>query len=176
LLFSTLWLALTSALVSLLLYTLGAPAVAVIELSVGAGLVTVLFVFAFSIIGEDTLDMLTIVPRTLVWGLVIAVVFLLGLFILPLVQQTPIANEPTFSQMLWNQRGLDVLAQIVLIFSGVMGLLGLLVESQPVDEAHSSAAAQSALDAVIAGPVAAEPIHPNGHKLEAELAAGEVHS
>jgi hypothetical protein len=30
--------------------------------------------------------------------------------------------------MLWQQRGLDVLVQIVLVFAGVMGLLGLLAE------------------------------------------------
>jgi len=40
---------------AVLIYLLGAPEVAVIELSVGSGLVTVLFVFAFSITGETTL-------------------------------------------------------------------------------------------------------------------------
>ena len=52
LLVSALWLAGASALVSLWMYILGAPEVAVIELSVGAGLVTVLFVFAINIAGE----------------------------------------------------------------------------------------------------------------------------
>jgi len=33
--------------------------------------------------------------------------------------------------MLWRLRGLDVLVQIVLIFSGVLGLLGLLAEAEP---------------------------------------------
>jgi uncharacterized MnhB-related membrane protein len=50
---SALWLAGASALVALLIYMLGAPEVAVIELSVGAGLVTVLFVFAINIAGEE---------------------------------------------------------------------------------------------------------------------------
>ena len=54
LLISALWLAGTSALAALVMYRLGAPEVAVIELSVGAGLVTVLFVFAINIAGEDT--------------------------------------------------------------------------------------------------------------------------
>jgi len=35
---------------------------------------------------------------------------------------------PAFAEMLWQQRGLDVLVQIVLIFAGVLGLLGLLAE------------------------------------------------
>jgi hypothetical protein len=31
----------------------------------------------------------------------------------------------------WEARSLDVLLQIVMIFSGVLGLLGLLAESKP---------------------------------------------
>ena len=60
---ATIWLAFTSAMVAALIYSLGAPYVAVIELSVGAGLVTVLFVFAFSIVGEATIDEMTIITR-----------------------------------------------------------------------------------------------------------------
>ncbi len=58
LLMSALWLAGASALVALMMYLLGAPEVAVIELSVGAGLVTVLFVFAINIAGEEPLPTL----------------------------------------------------------------------------------------------------------------------
>lgn len=128
LILSTIWLACTSALLATMLYRLGAPQVAVMELSVGAGLVTVLFVFAFSITGEVTHDPTTLVPRPLVWGLSLAIVLLLGWFILPLTDsRSPIAMD-TFRTVLWDQRGLDVMAQIVLIFSGVIGLVGLLSE------------------------------------------------
>ena len=128
LILSTIWLACTSALLATMLYRLGAPQVAVMELSVGSGLVTVLFVFAFSIVGEITQDPNTIVPRPLVWGLSLAMVLLMGWFILPLTDsRSPIAME-SFTTVLWDQRSLDVLAQIVLIFSGVIGLLGLLSE------------------------------------------------
>ena len=53
LLIAALWLAGASALTALMMFRLGAPEVAVIELSVGAGLVTVLFVFAINIAGEE---------------------------------------------------------------------------------------------------------------------------
>src|ERR1044071_1087112 len=46
------WLAGVSALVSMVLYALGAREVAVVELSVGAGLVIILFVFAISLAGQ----------------------------------------------------------------------------------------------------------------------------
>ncbi len=54
-LISAIWLALASALVALDMYLLGAPFIAVIELSVGAGLVTVLFVFAINLTGDEAL-------------------------------------------------------------------------------------------------------------------------
>ena len=124
----TVWLAVTSALVALLLYLLGAPEVAVIELSVGAGLVTVLFVFAFSITGEITFDELTLIPRPLAILLALLSVALMAWFTLPLTQHPTTGEGVTFARILWEQRGLEVLAQVVLIFSGVMGLLGLLAD------------------------------------------------
>jgi uncharacterized MnhB-related membrane protein len=141
---ATLWLAVVSALVSLLLYLVGAPEVAVIELSVGAGLVTVLFVFAFSIVGEQTMDEASIVPRVLVWVLVLLISFLLGWFSLPITTVTGESNLVSFAKTLWQQRGLDVLVQIMMIFSGVMGLLGLLSEARkPVAQALAQPALMS---------------------------------
>jgi uncharacterized MnhB-related membrane protein len=122
----SLWLAVTSAVVALIIYMLGAPEVAVIELSVGAGLVTVLFVFAFSIVGELTVDMTTLLPRAQVWALVLMVSFALGWLVMPLAVEKVPASELSFASTLWRERGLDVIAQIVLIFCGVMGLIGLL--------------------------------------------------
>ena len=52
-----------SASLAALLYALGAHEVAVIELSVGAGLVTVLFVFAINIAGEEPIEIKALVSR-----------------------------------------------------------------------------------------------------------------
>jgi uncharacterized MnhB-related membrane protein len=129
---AAIWLAFSSAMVALLIYILGAPQVAVIELSVGAGLVTVLFVFAFSIVGEATVDTATLIPRPLVWLLILALAFVLAWFIYPMPLPQPETSGMSFGEMLWNQRGLDVIAQVVLILAGVMGLIGLLSESRPI--------------------------------------------
>jgi uncharacterized MnhB-related membrane protein len=136
LLTSTIWLAVTSALISILLYMLGASEVAVIELSVGAGLVTVLFVFAFSIIGETTQDLQTIIPRPLVWAIVLGISLFLGFMTLPLQGSLSSTAEPSLTSLIWEKRGLDTMIQIVLIFSGVLGALGLLTESKQVREQH----------------------------------------
>ncbi|MBN2472242.1 MAG: DUF4040 domain-containing protein [Anaerolineae bacterium] len=132
LLASAIWLAGVSALVSLVMYMAGAPQVAVIELSVGAGLVTVLFVFAISIAGEDAMDVRAIVPRPVGLALVIVTGLLLGWMTLPALGITPPLAESVFAEMLWQERGLDVLVQIVLIFAGVVGVLGLLSEESKV--------------------------------------------
>ena len=138
LLISALWLAGASALVALLIYMLGAPEVAVIELSVGAGLVTVLFVFAINIAGEETLPIRRLIPRPLAWGLLGACLLLIGWLILPRAVLTNIAEDKdSFAQVVWNLRSLDMLLQVILIFSGVLGVVGLLAENSPTGATHS---------------------------------------
>jgi uncharacterized MnhB-related membrane protein len=132
LLISALWLAGCSALVALLMYMIGAPEIAVIELSVGAGLVTVLFVFAINIAGDDPLAVRSIIPRPLAWGLVAAAVLLLGWLALPgFLVDSGAAAQPGFAVVLWRDRSLDLWLQIILIFAGVLGVIGLLAESKP---------------------------------------------
>lgn len=146
LLHSAIWLAGVSALLAIVFYQLGAYQIAVIELSVGAGLVTVLFVFAIGMAGEDQINVRPLIPKALALGLVIAAILLLGWLVFPSGPETAALqlNQPTVmgnaaaAQMteepiqvvIWEQRGLDVLVQVVLIFSGVLGILGLLAEAK----------------------------------------------
>ncbi len=143
LLASAVWLAGVSALLSITLYLLGAHEVAVIELSVGAGLVTVLFVFAISIAGEEAINAPALIPRPLAWGLVILSVLLLGWQVLPVVSISSPFSEPPFASVLWQGRGLDVLVQIVLVFAGVLGVLGLLAEAREPAETYAGEGAKA---------------------------------
>lgn len=137
---STLWLAGLSAIVSIIFYMAGARQLAVIELSIGAGLVTVLFVFAISLAGDEPIPGKPLVPAVLAWALPIAAVALLGWLALSLSPTVATAAEPSFTVALWQQRGLDVLVQVVLIFAGVLGLIGLLAEAKaPLDETMARA-------------------------------------
>ena len=125
---ATIYLACVSALVSAVIYLLGAAQVAVMELSVGAGLVTVLLVYALSVVGDDALDPASVIPKPLAFGAVGTVVILLGLMVFPAVQINVDQGTSTLADSLWQNRVLDVWIQIALIFSGVMGVLGLLSE------------------------------------------------
>jgi uncharacterized MnhB-related membrane protein len=134
LLVTALWLALTSALVSWMMFRLGAAEVAVVELSVGAGLVTVIFVFAINIAGDEALGSHALLPRPLAWFVVVLAGLLLGWMILPplqgesylaMLEQTA-SLQGYFKQVLWHDRSVDVLLQAVLIFAGVLTVLGLL--------------------------------------------------
>ncbi len=133
LLIAALWLAGASALAALLLYRLGAPEVAVIELSVGAGLVTVLFVFAINISGEEPPGALTspvpwpLAALAVAWPLALA-----ATMVLPTVRPAAVLGPADrFATVLWEQRGLDTLLQVVLIVGGVLAVLGLLAARRP---------------------------------------------
>ena len=128
---STLYLACISALTSVVIFMLGATQVAVMELSVGAGLVTVLMVYALSVVGEDALDPTSVISKPLALGLIGAVTIILAWMVYPVVQKSVIAGSLDLASVLWQNRVLDVWIQIVLIFSGVMGVLGLLSERTP---------------------------------------------
>jgi uncharacterized MnhB-related membrane protein len=130
LLYSAMWLAGASALVALLMYMLGAPEVAVIELSVGAGLVTVIFVFAINLAGDETFKVKPLIPKPLAIIFISTAMLLTGWFTLPALNTrlNDLVAVPFVTQTLWEDRTLDILLQVVMIFTGTLGILGLLSE------------------------------------------------
>jgi NADH:ubiquinone oxidoreductase subunit 6 (subunit J) len=152
---SALWLAGCSAILSILMYLLGAFAVAVIELSVGAGLVTVLFVFAISIAGGETIEAKSIIPRWLALIVSLVAIVLLAFMTISSLVSLPAATEPTFSEVLWQQRGLDMLVQSGLLFAAVVGMLGLLSEAKvPAKEKQTVPAKEAQASQSIVKPAA----------------------
>ena len=93
---AALWLAGVSALVAITLYEIGAHEAAVIELSVGAGLVTVLFVFAISIAGDDGMAEQELLPKPLALGLIALFLVILGAMVLPMDELGVSAIESSF--------------------------------------------------------------------------------
>lgn len=130
LLTSVMWLVGLSAAIAVIFYMLGATRIAVIELSVGAGLITVLLVFAISVVGDDIPDTRPIIPLPLAWILVGASTILLGLSFFPAISAADALTDTTFASVFWEDRSLDVILQVFLLFAGVIGVLGLLSSKQ----------------------------------------------
>jgi uncharacterized MnhB-related membrane protein len=129
LLVSALWLAGCSALLALSIALLGAPEVGVVELSVGAGLVTIIFVFAINVAGEETIGLTSVVPRPVAWALMCLFAILLAWLAIPRLVSPALPRDALpFLRALWDERSLDTVLQVALIFSGVLGSLGLLAD------------------------------------------------
>jgi hypothetical protein len=109
-----------------MLYLVGAAIMAVIELSLSVGLITILLVFAISMVGADSPDRRVSHPLNIF--LVAAMLLLVIGLSVPLLAPQPIAAEASFSVTFWQQREADILAQIALIFAGALGVLALLTE------------------------------------------------
>jgi NADH-quinone oxidoreductase subunit J len=127
-------LALTSVVLTLLLFHMGAPLAAVFELSVCAGLITVLF---FSTIGmtrpldaagrvkeRKTLSKrfhpafaVCAVVGVLLWG---------SGYVLEIAP--PQGDSPAVRDVLWGVRQLDLVGQILVMFVGVFGVVVLFKE------------------------------------------------
>ncbi len=127
-------LAFMSALLAVVLYRMDSPYAAVFELSVVAGLITVLFVSAIALTKDEEQVAEARWPLY-VFPLVLA---LAGVAILAAVPAL-FASAPagwgnptaTFGGTLWGLRSLDVLGQIAVIFGGVFGVLALFREKPP---------------------------------------------
>lgn len=131
------WLAGASALTAATLASLGGVQVAVLELSVGAGLVTILLVYAISLAGGDP-EGRSVLSGWLVAGLVM----LLGAFILLIIASSAPAqagvvpaDQPTFATAIWQTRQLDTLLQVVVLFTSGLSLIGFLATAaQPASQ------------------------------------------
>ena len=125
-------LALMSALMAVVLYRMNSPYAAVFELSVVAGLITVLFVSVIALTKEDDEVRearwpLYVFPLSLAAFGLIDLVVMRGLF----ASYQPAgyaAVGASFGATLWGIRSLDILGQVAVIFAGVFGVLALLRE------------------------------------------------
>ncbi len=145
---SAIALALMSALLAVVLYRLNSPYAAVFELSVVAGLITVLFVSVIALTKEE--DQV----REARWPIYVfpLVLAAFGLADLAVMKALFAGYQPagyaavgeSFGATLWGVRSLDILGQVAVIFAGVFGVLVLLRE-KPLT-ARQQAEAEKAKD------------------------------
>ncbi len=129
---AALWLAAVSALIACFLFLIGAQTVAVVELSVGAGLVTVLLVLSISMAGEDAPQVRSVVPVALSAFGVGLITILMALMVWPFNDRSATASEAPLSVLLWTDRSPDLFVHIVVVFSGMLGVLALMKEAGAV--------------------------------------------
>ena len=131
LLYAAISLALASVALAMVLFHYGANVAAVFELSVCAGLITVLFVSTVSLTKNSDQTVESRVPfyflpfvLLLLVGVDLFVVQALAGALAPSPAGTTVpAAGTTFQQVFWGQRTSDILGQISLVLVGVFGIL-----------------------------------------------------
>ncbi len=142
LLIAAISLAVTSIMVTLLMFWLNSPIAAVFELSICAGLITVIFITTISFVKpveqEDLVEnrKRRIKKYVALPVILIIVWFAVSFLIKPLVLALPaIAPETNVANVLWNLRQVDLLGQAIILLVGVFGIVVLFKEGQ-IDEHH----------------------------------------
>lgn len=134
---SAIFLAFASATLGVILFMLGAPWAAVIEVSACSGLVTVIFISAISLsrikkeevqkLYADKKQMKYLPYILIIAGIVIIVAALAGSVALP---GTAVESTEDFREVFWNSRQADILGQIVSILIGGIAVYVLMRESK----------------------------------------------
>ncbi|MCX7006083.1 MAG: NADH-quinone oxidoreductase subunit J [Kiritimatiellaeota bacterium] len=130
-------LAFTSVVLCIVMFKLDAPWAAVFELSVCAGLITVVFISAISLVKpateEERAAHIRFKTRRYFWLPLILLLVGCGLTYIqgkPLPLSLPEAAGTEMRQLLWGPRALDLLGQILVLLSGVWGVVILFKEEK----------------------------------------------
>ena len=137
LLLAAISLAATSIMLTLLMFKLNSPIAAVFELSICAGLITVIFITTISFVKpvaqEDLIE--TRNKRIKKYAALPIILIIVGVVtsyvIKPLVLALPaIVQEKNVANVLWNLRQVDLLGQAIILLVGVFGIVVLFKEGQ----------------------------------------------
>ena len=121
-------LAVASIFLAIIFFKLKSPYIGVFEISVVAGLITVLFITAIALTrGEgdvqESKKALLVFPAFFIAFIIIDIIIMRKLMSnLPALVNP---DEGNFGQVLWGKRTLDLVGQIGIIFAGVFSVLAL---------------------------------------------------
>jgi NADH-quinone oxidoreductase subunit J len=129
LLYVAISLATISVILALVLFNFGANIAGVFELSVCAGLITVLFIATVSLTTDSDQKVETRIPTYFVPLFVLIFIGIDYFIIQWLSHSMPATVEAhpagTFQKVFWELRSADILGQVALIGAGVFGILSL---------------------------------------------------
>ena len=133
-------LAFTSAILSVIMFVLGAPLAAVFELSVCAGLITVVFISACSMNRNRTKEEQAKQQRErnkrfiMLPAILFALTAVLAMVLRPYINDaSPVLGATSSASVqtaLWSERQVDLLGQIVIILTGVYGVIVFFKEAE----------------------------------------------
>ncbi|MCX5657295.1 MAG: hypothetical protein NTZ48_03595 [Candidatus Omnitrophica bacterium] len=133
---SVVGLALTSAILAVIMYRLNSPFAAVFELSVCSGLISVIFITTVGFTQRISKERLRIrkKERLAKFWLLPIILIAAGLLLMRYLKIPDfVACLPPDSQdvrgIIWNMRHLDLLGQIVVLLAGVFGVVILFKEA-----------------------------------------------
>jgi NADH-quinone oxidoreductase subunit J len=129
-------LALTSAILAVMMYRLNSPLAAVFELSVCSGLISVIFITTVSFTQRLSKERLLIRRRErlrrflyLPFIIIVAGLLLIRYLKIPQFELAAAVHGPDVRGVLWNLRHLDLLGQVVILLEGIFGVVILFKEN-----------------------------------------------
>lgn len=134
---AALGLAVTSAIIAVMLFRLDSPLAGVFELSVCAGLITAVFISAISLMKplthKETLELSK--KRIKKYWYLPLILIITGIVfsrtMIPVGFNIPEeAVKPDVRSLIWNSRALDMFGQIIIVLAGVFGTVILFKESK----------------------------------------------
>ncbi len=132
---SAVGLAITSAILAILMFRLCSPIAAVFELSVCAGLIFAIFISAITVTGRITNEQIVLKKKLRLrrfW--LLPVIVIIAAIVLTQIHFHAIFNLPAqpvennVKIILWNMRHLDLLGQVVILLAGAFGVVILFKE------------------------------------------------
>ncbi len=133
-------LALTSALLSVVMFLMGATLAAVFELSVCAGLITVVFISSISMTRIHTSEELREKKKerrkrflpliAVVVGLFAVMLALIWPHMTELIPVAVVTPTSTVQQVIWDKRTTDLVGQAAIILTGVFAVLVFFKEEE----------------------------------------------
>jgi len=130
---SVIGLAVTSVLLTVIMFRMDSPLAAVFELSVCAGLIPAIFISTIGLTARTAPDDMAALRRAKIkryWllpVLLVIVAVMLTRVVLPHVEP-PLATAEGVRDILWNQRQIDLVGQVVVLLAGALGVVVLVKE------------------------------------------------
>lgn len=131
---SAIGLAVTSVVLAIIMFRMAAPLAAVFELSVCAGLITVVFISVISLTRPGTKTASVEKRNRLSYIFLPAVIMSAGLVFALLKYHPEISSLLTqapagdMRRVLWGERQLDLFGQVVVLLAGIFGVVVLFKE------------------------------------------------